>query len=370
MKKFTLLFLLSLFITAVHAQLNGDGYYRVQNDYSKRYVVVLSDKAEVNISTNELDLTSLESIKYFENVVSDPASVIYIEKKSGGYVLKAQGTDTYSMIGYYVQIYDSPSIKGAYRAGATAAGVTKFISDELSKYEETGWINSNTPQTRDWYIIPVTQEDNKYFGLVPDLSVGSDYYMTFYASFPFNFASEGMKAYYVSNVDSQRGIAVYKELTGDISASTPIFVKCSTEDYSKNKLNLLKTTSSKSPSGNLMKGVFFNNKKKKVLNQVAYNPATMRMLGKLSDGSLGFVTPTDVDFIPANRCYLEVPEGTPAELKLMNGDEYATGIEEVNSEKLLLNEGIYSLTGVKMHNSIDELPTGIYIVNGKKVFIK
>nr|UMW88595.1 xylanase [uncultured bacterium] len=56
----------------------------------------------------------------------------------------------------------------------------------------------------------------------------------------------------------------------------------------------------------------------------------------------------------------------------LNGGEPVTGIEKVEKDKMIdTSKGIYNLNGVRMSaTSLDELPLGIYIVNGKKVVIK
>ena len=53
----------------------------------------------------------------------------------------------------------------------------------------------------------------------------------------------------------------------------------------------------------------------------------------------------------------------------LNGGEPATGISAVETDRTLdTSKGIYNLNGVRMQaKSLDELPRGIYIVNGKKL---
>ena len=58
----------------------------------------------------------------------------------------------------------------------------------------------------------------------------------------------------------------------------------------------------------------------------------MRVLGKLSDGSIGFTNKANFTYIPANTAYLTVPSGTPAELKLMTQAEYDAYLEEQASQ--------------------------------------
>ena len=91
MKRF-LLFLLTLSISVANcawAQYNGSGYYRVQNKVTKRYIRVIDNRGSVNLATTEADLGALETKKHFENVVNDPASVIYITEAGDGYNFKA-----------------------------------------------------------------------------------------------------------------------------------------------------------------------------------------------------------------------------------------------------------------------------------------
>ena len=85
------LFVLSA-VNSVFAQYDGSGYYRVQNKVTERYIRVIDNKGSVNLSTTDADLGALETKKYFENVVSDPASIIYITAAGDGYNFMAQGT--------------------------------------------------------------------------------------------------------------------------------------------------------------------------------------------------------------------------------------------------------------------------------------
>lgn len=46
-----------------------------------------------------------------------------------------------------------------------------------------------------------------------------------------------------------------------------------------------------------------------------------------------------------------------------------SGIGDVNADKIQTLKGIYTITGIKLNSSIDDLPNGIYIVDGQKVMI-
>ena len=57
---------------------------------------------------------------------------------------------------------------------------------------------------------------------------------------------------------------------------------------------------------------------------------------------------------------------------LNGGEPEVTGIEGVKTDKAVdTSKGIYNLNGVRLSaTSLDELPAGIYISNGKKIVIK
>ena len=231
MKKTLLVTILLTTTLAAHAQLKGDGFYRVQNVVTGRYAKVADNRGSLNYTAATADLKAIRTIRDFENVVSDPGTVIYIEEisneESPRYDLKAQGTGVHEIIGHYGQIKETRK-GGTYQAFASAYGMTAYIADEYylvnGEFEEMGVLDEKETKTREWWIHPMSQEDGRYFGITPEWNDGATYYSTFYASFPFSFHSTGMKAYYICNIDIQHGIAVWKEVTGDIPASMPVII--------------------------------------------------------------------------------------------------------------------------------------------------
>ena len=79
--------------------------------------------------------------------------------------------------------------------------------------------------------------------------------------------------------------------------------------------------------------------------------------------------------MPANKAYLPIKktESSATNITLLRPDEYevALSISKVTTEKST-KPGIYTLTGVKVKedNNTSELPSGIYIIDGKKQVIK
>ena len=316
-------FVAALFtVVAMQAQLAGDGYYRVQNAYTSRYVRVIDSYGSIDIASTTADMTAIQTIKKFENVCSDPASIIYIEKKSVGYNLRCQGTDTYSIIGYYPLITDNGN--GTYKTYAEHAGMVAYLADEISSADD-GVVVSNSKKSRDWYIHPVSQNDERWFGVAPDIQIGNSYALSFFAEFPFTLASPGMKVSIVTKVDEQLGVVVYKEWEGEVPGATPVIIRCTSSNPADNCLDIHKSKS-KAPTDNLLKGVYFCNPKKKTTNPhhnvVNNDPATMRILGITADGSLGFVCCTD-EYLPRNHAWISVPSTSPAEFRLVTEEEYA-----------------------------------------------
>ena len=83
-------------------------------------------------------------------------------------------------------------------------------------------------------------------------------------------------------------------------------------------------------------------------------------------------------YIPANKVYLPISSSDAAAtvngITLLKPDEYAiaASITKVMSEDKSAKEGVYTLTGAKVRdtNSTENLPSGIYIIKGKKLIVK
>ena len=333
-----------LMTQAAVAQLNGNGYYRVQNVKSTRYITVQDNRGSVDVQSTSADMQAIKTIRDFENVVNDPASVIYFQQvgTTNGveqYNLYSQGTDTKVITGgRYLSIRET---QNGYLAYGSAAGMTIYLADEesiLPEPPEVGSLVQNgTTAYRYWNILPLDQSDNQYFGLKPEVTVGTSKYTSLYASFPFTFYSSGMKAYTVTTVDG--GMAVWQELTGTVPASTPVIILCAGDDASSNRLNIV-NASTTAPADNLLKGVYFcnGNPGDDHFNKTTNDPNTMRFLGVTGQGRLGFVKSSE-EYVPRNRAYLVVPEGSPDEITLMTQAEYE---EEKKKDDVVVTANSYT----------------------------
>lgn len=368
MKKNILLGLALLLTSSVFAQLNGDGFYRVQNKTTGRFIYVLDNKGSISMATTSADLLAIKLYLDFDKAVSDPATILYVKTVGSQYDLLGQGTGVYQIIGHYVSLLARPN--GSYWAYASASGLTKYLGDaEYSDSPDGGLTSEGTGDHRDWSIKPINQTDGYYFGVKPEITDATGNYRSFYASFAFSMYSSDTKAFYISRI--KNNMAVMKEITGVIPASTPVIFKCVSANVADNKLNI-QVSDLASPSDNLLQGTFFCNKLKTHFNVVVNNPTTMRIFGTLSDGSIGFksMTVADLPYVPANKAYLVVPAGTPDELKMVT--EEAAGVEGVKVESIQKAHGVYTIGGARLsdHSTTDGLQPGLYIVGGNKQVVR
>lgn len=353
MKKFLLFSFVFIFPSILFAQFVGNGFYRVKNRDTHRYLTIVDNRADVNIATTEPDLAAILPIKDFNKIVGNPASIIYIENVNGNdYILTAQNVNTYDLVGEYLKLRKMSD--GSYYAYATAKGMTKYLCDEQSSYDE-GWLMTGTSM-RNWYIIPVNSYSDNYFGVVPEFEYNGKFYTTMYASFPYTSKDDEVEFFYVNKVVNNCAIIKEFESNTVVSPLTPIIIRCSSSNHENNKLDVISAEGTKLYD-NLLDGVLFDNSNKKHFNRLKYNSDTMRVLGKMKDGSIGFIT-ADFEYLPANKAYLHVPEGSPAELRIITEDEYMTKIDDLPS--VLNNPKVYfDMSGRRVSN----INKGIYISN-------
>ncbi len=338
MNRITTLLLAAVCTLSAYAQLNGNGYYRAQSSEQGRYIRIIDNRGSVNLSTTEADMEALRTKAGFENVVSDPATIIYIKKMNTGYDFQSQGTGSYSIISYEVNIEE---MDGKYWCYASKAGMTKYLADQVINYDMVPWLSPEEQEEYlnnghlvtnispsyqggkylDWNINPVKDAEGFYFGLQPNIVASDGYYQTFYAAFPFTFLSEGMSAWYVSKINEATGKVIISEVTGGVPTSTPVIIKCSSQSAASNKLNVGASTSG-TADGNLLTGVYFCNPDAGPghTNVVPFNPTTMRVLGTTADGSLAFVKNVDLAYIPANTAYITVSASAPDVLLVTDQD--------------------------------------------------
>jgi hypothetical protein len=188
MKRIIIFFLLAVLGVPAFAQLNGDGFYRVQNFQTNRYIILVDNKVNsVNFSATKADLGALRTIKPFSNVVSDPGSVYYI-KSAGGqqYNLLSQGADAYAFAGRYLLVRKATN-EPTYYAWGSSAGADVYLYDMPGSTTSGELMTGGDEFCRHWKILPVSSSGDNYFGLKPDVTVSGQHYSSLFASFGFTF---------------------------------------------------------------------------------------------------------------------------------------------------------------------------------------
>ena len=368
MNKF-LLVLSCLICNYAFAQLNGTGFYRVVNVADSRYIYVSDNTGDPDPKAP--DMGAVQLIKGLDKAVSNPSTVLYFSQINGNeYDIKAQGTSVKQIIGHMPSIYYS-SRADAYQVYATVYGATVYLGSEDDPYyanKEVSMLSIGAKGNYNlWKVCPITEEGDNYFGIKPTIEIDGKYYQPFYADFAFSFFSEGMKAYYIKDIS---GIAAHLVPIEDeiIPASTPVIIECSSSEPDKNRLKL-HASGGKSISDNKLKGVYFNNPLRIYSKDAVtkFDRNTMRVLGKTSDGKLGFVLSTAKN-LAANQAYLSVASGSEETIYAMNSNDFAS-LDGVSGDADNV-KNVYSIIGTRCEGSFEELPAGIYIVNGKKVIKK
>lgn len=404
----------------------GAGFYRIHNKgEAGRYVSIENDKVseeskKISFSGGKSVSANIEALKTVKNKDYNPGTIIYVSGSTSGFTLEAQGMNTDELLakfgysgyklkmsvqgelntsyeGYQIDLidfgYDYPVKKDAFCAVATL-----------------NFIRTNTISSYALWDFKKIDNENEYFGIYPNegIEIAGKYYTTLFTTFAYQLP-ENVKAYYVDQhiYDTKHvkePIAELKEITGGkIPAATPVILECSSSNFADNKVTLL--TETVSPiSGNELKGRVFcfvptQYEDQSMKNALEFNKNTMRVLGlvdierdnsngKIVGAKLAFVNEASNNYnnnltlsngyIPANKVYLPINSADAAAtangIKLLLPEAYAvaTSINKVMSEDKSVKEGVYTLTGVKVKdgNSTEDLPSGIYIIGGKKQVVK
>lgn len=266
-----------------------------------------------------------------------------------------------------------------------------------------------------WYIEPITS-----LNVDAKVSHGGKYYATMYVPFAYQLGGAVENAYVVSDVDidkAQVTITPIASTGGTVPAGTPVVLECSSNIPSENRLipsgsplvcaYSVNNTVAPAPTYqtnyegvNLLAGTYYCNTDGKLTyekssetgsfnaNDVTNNTnSTMRVLGVVY-GKIGFFKlASSVKYMAANKAWLDISD-LPASAKNMSRFSIViNGIEDNNDSEgqLVSEDGGFpdSIEGVEMNGrknvvydlqgrrvSMENLTKGIYIVNGKKVFIQ
>lgn len=372
------------------AQFSNDGYYRVYNRGTKRYIYVYDCTGSINPATTSADMGAIQLWSGQEKLVTDPASVIYIKKINNydQYDLMSQGTSVHGIINYYVTAKNYGT--NSYTVSATEAGTTLYLIDaemnetfERSNLTTVGSKSDIQEIYKRWAIEPISESN--YLAVEPTLQVGNTYYQSYFVSFPYDTK---LKSYYVSKIDKDYKVAVISEIDGTVPAATPVIVASTSASATDNRI--VPVISNKTAIGNNnLKGVYFANQSRQNSSfaRTVYDKSSMRILGKTSAGKLGFVIPTKDMLVSLrnakkgtnelcvkpNTSYLNVSSDCPEELTVVTEQEYndiIMGVHSISVDEVPV-ECYYTLSGVQIAQPVK----GVNIVKYKngttdKIYIK
>ena len=416
MKKiFTLVIINSLCAISIIAQ-PKDGYYRVQNGASNNYVSIVNNKVD-DANKNSLKnggggLVYSLRVKPKEEVVSDPGSIIYLKRGEKGYILDNQGMNTYKLTSLYLELFTGTrtlangtvfgsTLSGAYWMYGTESGATRYVFETKTKSQsDPDYVNGETrfyhianavgnqngwsvnDKEANWYFREI-DNNNEYFGITPTVQVGDKWYGTIFCSFPFE-VSKDMNAYYIKKYSSgQTQAQIIKIEDGIVPAKTPVIIECTSNDPANNKITLKSEDEISKSYSSVLDGIYFcyisrsaknaqnENTGMEVLKNAKVANSNVRVLG-VSNGKLSLVKPSNNDlvvtdkgkYIPANTAYLEIA-GSANTIELTTETVGISSIEQDNEQS-----AIYNLQGQKVASkgtNINDMPRGLYIINGKKV---
>lgn len=318
-------------------------YYRVQNTSTKRYVSVRDNVGSVSVSSKTADVKAVEMVSGFNNVVSDPATIIGLTDKGANYYdFSAQGTRVSDII-KKTNVIIKPVTDDSYLVYVTykgsAGGMTGYANAYLTDPGSdiaVGYADSESSARKGngiWSVIPVANDGSNYFGVNMDLNANGKYYTTLYTDFPYQL-SEGMKAYVVSEIDG--GKVNLEDISPYVPAETPVILESGSSSASDNKLQPLATTVNSSFTANNLKGVYFNHDAgDKHTVRTAFAKTTMRLLN-VKDGEIVFVDEGDA-YILANTAYLNVASGSSSTLtigKISSASSSIPGTQENPEDKM------------------------------------
>lgn len=250
-------------------------------------------------------------------------------------------TLTYKVDG---ETYGTPQ-QVAYGTTITAVSAP----DDREGYTFSGW--QNVPSTMPAQDVVINGYFTKELSYT-SISVGSTGYGTFCSGSAMRLTgNESVKAYIATAKSSTQ--ATLTQVVGTVAAGTGLVLIGNANASARVEVVESGTTY----SNNLLVGVLSSTQR--------INAANLYVLVNKS-GVVKFAdTAGNAASIPVGKAYLRTTGSSSRSLSIVFDDDSTTGIADANSEKTT-NDDLYNLAGQRVRAA----GKGLYIVNGKKVFVK
>jgi hypothetical protein len=399
-----------------------DGFYRVRNAKTGNYICIVNDKAVdyqtiiaeaggASASLGKMDqvFKSLSDNYIAKDInlrtdegFTDISNVVYLQQNATKYNVGNQGTtlsalatgkyygdrsgditftDVYAIFtpvdnhNEKYQISINPTIT-AKRFGRTINNYTAYFCDNNGTFGLDLSKPAASATEYQWKFEPVD-----YFCVKPLSDAVKDadgnYWTTLTTAFPYTIPADGgvQGAYTVKETTTDNG-STYAQLSplagqGEtMPAGTPVLLKLSSADPAENKLVPTGIpavgNSSKKVSSNLLSGVYLNGKEENQDNYRVLNVSSKTQ-------KIGFfkMNSTKVKYMGGNKAFLDLSQSAASGSK---GAVYidfdhtgsgTTGIADIHTDSDTDPVAVYDLQGRRVAHPAK----GVYIVNGKKVWI-
>ena len=326
--------------------MNDDDYYAMAEQSSNNRKAVKVTKIEDGISVK-----SDEGV--YEFVISNC---------SAGYVIVDESADGF--------LYAASSSSNQLKTTATLSNNGKWSID-FDAESAAATIKAQGESTRNWMRFNLNN-GSPIFACYAETSTLPDVYLyvkdgeesdAFYKVFEYDYATlclpfaavipDGVEAFYASGY-SDDAVTLTKLTDNIIPANNGVVVSGEANKFKK----FVKTTQSSRIPENYLKGVT----EKKAFDAVeGYNASKRYYAMAAVEGEAKFCLVEGGSYA-ANTAYLELPAGASQTLGLRFGDATMVEAIETSAEQSV----IYDLTGRR----VEKATKGLYIVNGKKVFMK
>ena len=213
----------------------------------------------------------------------------------------------------------------------------------------------------------ITDDNNTTLTYAP-ITITSAGVATYNSSYALDFTDKSLKAYIATNADDNNKTVTMTRIY-KVPANTGLYLVGDEDDY---EIPYYTGDDTESTTGNLLVRTYLWKSDVKVSN--ADSDGKYRyILAKQTNGdnsTIGFYeVTTSTHKLADHKAYLETNINithAEARVALIFDDEETTGIQTVEKKPVVNDNVYYTLSGQRVQN-----PTkGLYIVNGKKVFIK
>ncbi len=259
--------------------------------------------------------------------------------------------------------YDNPQNIQAYTISLAGTGEYNYLKQNGHETIEVIKASDAAPGPEIyWYL-----REAETFTIKMN-AVGGKSYATVYAPVALAKPAGETAKLYTAAFSTDKKSLVLTEITSEVIAKETPIVLISESAAASAKLALSYAAGEEQTSE--MKGCIL-----KQLFDADANRKDYRTLGRNGQGEVGFFVPsTNVAYIPANRAYLNIPEGSTLSemtknlvLRFEDGTETGIAPSALFGTQEQQPAACFDLSGRRVQQAAKG---GIYIMNGKKIFVK